>query len=102
MSKLDSLRNLHALLQTAEICLPVPDVYGSEMDPSGQARPFSSNTVVAVIYFSSFSEIVTTAVGTVGSCEKQLELCTILFLIPPCAGPPSYLESKRLTCLERD
>lgn len=68
-------------------------VHGSEMDPSGQARPLSSNTGMAVIYFSSFSETVTTAVGTVGSCERQLELCTTLSLIPPCAGPSSYLES---------
>lgn len=99
MSKLDSFRNLDALFQTAEIRLPLPKVYVSEMDPSGQARPFSSNTGTAVMYFSSFSGIVTPAVGTMESCERQLELCTILFLIPPCAGPSSYPEREQLTCL---
>lgn len=102
MSKLNPFRNLDALFQTAEICLPVPEVHGSEMDPSGQGRSFSSNTGIAVMDFSSFSEILTTAVGTTGSCKRQLELCTILFLIPPCAGPSSYLEREQLTCLERD
>lgn len=92
MSKLDPFRNLDTLFQTAEICLPLLKVHSSKMDPSGQARLFSSSTGREEKCFFLFSGIVTLDLGTMESCEKQLELCTLHFLTPPCAGPPSYLE----------